>query len=264
MFLQGYYTLALDKNRYEDYLKNHPFLTNMDENLIVEIISKSQIKEYKKKSALFIHGDNAEHFFIIIEGCVKLHRETPEGEESIVSLLIKDDVFGETALFGNAQYPFSAHIVEDAILLEIPALILKEKVQKDSNLRASLMRMMSDEMGHLWLENEHMALMSTPQRVGCLLLQISAHMQGKGGTFTFPYDKSLAASRLGMKAETFSRALGQLKPLGVKVNGSEVTIDDFESLVAYTCGHCSAMPGECRKADCCTYECAKKKLCSDK
>ncbi len=235
----------------------------MDEECLAELISNSQVKEYKKKTALFLHGDSADRFFLIIDGCVKLHRETPEGEESIISLLIKDDVFVEAALFGNAQYSFSAHIVEEAVLLEVPASILKERMQKDPNLRASLMRIMSDEMGHLRLENEHMALMSTPQRVGCLLLQISAHMQGKGGTFTLPYDKSLAASRLGMKPETFSRALGQLKPLGVKVNGSEVTIDDFECLVSYTCGHCSAMPGECRKADCCTYECAKKKLCSN-
>ena len=71
-------------------------------------------------------------------------------------------------------------------------------------------------------------------------------MIGTGGTFSFPYDKALAAQRLGMKPETFSRALAQLKPLGVTIKGPEIAIDSFSCLTAYCCGHCTAQPGECR------------------
>lgn len=95
------------------------------------------------------------------------------------------------------------------------------------------------------MENEHLALMSASQRVGCLLLQMSSGMLGKGGTFAFPYDKALAASRLTMKPETFSRALAQLKDAGVSVKGPEVTMESFAALVEFCCGDCSAMPGEC-------------------
>lgn len=254
--------MPLTKHNYDGYLKTHSFFKGMDTQDIDDFLSKAQIKEYSKKQSLFLHGDNATRFFIVIDGVVKLHRETPEGEEAIVSLLMKGDMFGEAAIFNNAQYPFSSYIVEAAKLLEIPSSLLQYTAKKNVDLMASLMQMMSDDMSHLRLENEHMALMSTPQRVGCLLLQLSVSMQGKGGTFNFPYDKSLAAAKLGMKPETFSRALGQLKPIGVKVSGSEVSIDDFERLVEYSCGHCSAQSGECKQADCCTYECAKKNLCS--
>jgi len=91
-----------------------------------------------------------------------------------------------------------------------------------------------------------MAIMSAPQRVSCLLLQLSGHMIGNGGTLTFPYDKSLAATRLGMKPETFSRALAQLKPYGVTAKGPEITIESFTRLTEFSCGHCTALPGECR------------------
>ena len=110
------------------------------------------------------------------------------------------------------------------------------------------MKSMSREMHKLELENEHMILMSAPQRVGCLLLQLSSGMISQGGTFTFPYDKSLAAQRLGMTPETFSRALSKLKPVGVSVNGPEIRVESFHCLAEYSCGHCSAEQEDCKSA----------------
>ncbi len=48
-----------------------------------------------------------------------------------------------------------------------------------------------------------------------------------------PYEKALIASRLGMQPESFSRALKQLRPLGVEVRGDDVTISDIKALAAY-------------------------------
>ena len=66
----------------------------------------------------------------------------------------------------------------------------------------------------------------------------------------FPYDKALAAARLGMKPETFSRALAQLKPYGVTVKGTDIRIENFARLSEYSCTHCTALPGECRGSRC--------------
>ena len=108
------------------------------------------------------------------------------------------------------------------------------------------MASMSREMRRLQLETEHRAMMDAPQRISCMLLRLSADMIGAGGAFTFPYDKSLAAARLGMKPETFSRALAQLKSDGVTVKGSEIRIDSFSHLAELSCSHCSCAAGECK------------------
>jgi CRP-like cAMP-binding protein len=242
------------------FFKDLPFFKDMKDTDVSDFIATSNLKKYTKNQVVFLHGDNAERFFIVFQGWIKLHRETPEGEESIIGLLTRGDMFGDAAIFCDAKYPFSAHCAEQAQLIEIPSHFLREKAKPHPEIMESLLSMMCHDMKALRLENEHMAVMSTPQRVGCLLLQLSSGMVGKGGTFSFPYDKSLAAVRLGMKPETFSRALAQLKPLGVAVKGSEITIDNFDELVDYTCIHCSATAGECRKADCCVQNCIKKKL----
>ena len=44
---------------------------------------------------------------------------------------------------------------------------------------------MSRELKSLQMANEHLALRSASQRVGCLLLQMCSGMLGEGGTFDF-------------------------------------------------------------------------------
>ena len=48
-----------------------------------------------------------------------------------------------------------------------------------------------------------------------------------------PYDKFLVAGRLSMKPETFSRALANLREIGVHTEGNLVHIEDVEALRRY-------------------------------
>jgi CRP-like cAMP-binding protein len=228
------------------FVSHMPFFEGLSD--IEGLFSQSEIKNYHRHTPLFHQGDPADRFFVILEGWVKLHRGTQEGEEAVVALFTRGDVFGEAALFGGSGYPFSAEAVEDSRIIEIPAAVLKEHARKYPDLMGRVMQSMSCEMHKLQIEKEHMAIMSAPQRVGCLLLQLSSGMVGKGGTFPFPYDKSLAASRLGMKPETFSRALVQLQPLGVIAKGTEIKIESFADLIEFCCNHCSEESGACQGA----------------
>lgn len=231
------------------FLADLPFFKGLENNDLSTFLNAANVRDFTKKQALFLQGAAADRFFVILNGWVKLYRNTIEGEEAVVALFTRGDVFGEAAIFGGAEYPFSAEAVEETRLIELPASLLKERAKANPAIMERVMRSMSREMHKLELENEHMSLMSTPQRVGCLLLQLSSGMIGKGGTFTFPYDKALAAQRLGMKPETFSRALIQLKPLGVTVSGPEIRIESFHCLAEYVCGHCSAELEDCKGAE---------------
>jgi hypothetical protein len=59
-------------------------------------------------------------------------------------------------------------------------------------------------------------------------------LRGPGNaTFELPFDKSLIARRLGMKPETFSRALAKLRGIGVETQGATVNVEDLDRLRAY-------------------------------
>lgn len=246
--------MSIADDQTDRFLAGLPFFTGLPEEDTGTLLANAKIHKYSKNESLFHQGDLANRLFVIISGWVKIYRVTGEGDESVTALFSRGDVFGEAAIFGGAVYPFSAQAAEEAHVVEIPSGILKSRARANPLVMERIMDLMSREIHQLQLENEHMVLMSAPQRVGCLLLQLSSGMIGKGGTFTFPFDKSLAAGRLGMKPETFSRALAQLKEIGVSVKGPEISIESFDCLVAYCCGNCSADSAECqgrRQQACC-------------
>lgn len=236
------------------FMSSLPFFNGLAEADLNSFLDIASIRDYSKGKPLFHQGDRADRLFAVLSGWVKLFRHTAEGDEAVTALFTRGDVFGEAAVFDGGLYPFSAQAAEEARLIEIPASLVKERAKANPEIVTRVMNAMTREMYKLQMENEHMVVMSAPQRVGCLLLQLSSGMTGKGGTLTFPYDKALAAHRLGMKPETFSRALSQLKVAGVTSKGTEIHIESFQCLSGYVCGHCSA-----EREDCCG---ALRKFCN--
>ena len=64
---------------------------------------------------------------------------------------------------------------------------------------------------------------------------ILAHNEKIGcpGRFKLPMEKRALANLLGMRAEHLSRSLAELADLGVRVEGTEVTIVDFGALTEF-------------------------------
>ena len=75
------------------------------------------------------------------------------------------------------------------------------------------------------------------QRVAMFLLAFASECSEKGsGSVKLPYNKLLIAGRLGMKPETFSRALSELRGIGVNVSRSEVLIEDVRTVEQFANG----------------------------
>ena len=236
----------VDTQYVERFLKAQPFFSGLPDEYVRRFILSATVKSYDKHQLIITHGETASGLFFVMEGWVKLYRSLQNGGEAVLSVCAVGDVFGEASVMTEGSYTFSAQAAEKAVLVEIPAHIMRTAAAENPEIMKRIIGMISRELDHAQSDKEHLSLMSAAQRVGCLLLQISAGMIGKGGTFVFPYDKSLAAARLGMKPETFSRALAQLKSVDVDVIGAEIRISSFEGLIKYCCQQCSSGMSDCR------------------
>lgn len=227
-------------------LKLLPFFSGMASKNI-ELLTKSAIiQNIPKDSYVFLRGDPANYFYVVMHGWVKIYRGTQEGDEVILGLLTRPDTFGETAIFSGEIHAFSAQAVEDAQIIAIPASALKEHAKTNLDILVRIIQSFSQQMNKLQLENEHLFVMSASQRVGCMLLQLlDADNTKNEQAIELPYEKSLAATRLGMKPETFSRALNHLKEIGITVHGNSVKIANVQNLVDFVCRDCSACGSDC-------------------
>lgn len=230
----------------QDFLKKVPIFDGAAPVLIADIQPICHVRRVKKGETLFMHGDAAAQYYIVVSGWVKIFRETLDGKESIAGLLTRYDTFGEAAFFKGSNYPFGAEALEDTEVLCVDGAALREQIKKHGELAFSLLESVTQHRYALEMHLEHMALMSAPQRIGCFLLRLCGDATGDKATLTLPVDKALLAAYLGMKAETFSRALGQLKESGVESHGANVSINSLRKLMDLCCVSCSD-DGQCRK-----------------
>lgn len=178
---------------------------------------------------------------MVQQGWIKLFRETLDGEQAIIDILPAGNLFGETALFENGTYAYSAEVIEQAQIIRFPLKTLQREIETNNQLALSMLKTMSRYRREQEMEIEHRTLQSAPQRIGCFLLRLIDQHKPGPINIHLPYDKTLLAARLGMQPETFSRALARLKDeTGIEIKGSTIQARSFEQLSEYACSACSS------------------------
>lgn len=222
----------------------HP-LFEANPELLSGVSGSVHQKLFSCDDRVFSHGDAATGLWLIYAGWVKLTRQTPDGKETVIGLCTEGDIFGEAALFSNANYPYTAEVVGDgASLAAIPATTIRGLIAKNAELSARVMALLNERTAQAQLKLEHMTTMSAAQRLGCFLLRL-CHTQANGlKTLQIPVEKHILATYLGMKPETLSRSQQQLRPLGISISGHSVTIPHIEKLREFVCNSCSEF-GSC-------------------
>lgn len=212
-----------------------------DDNVLEKIAQGAKCIDSNKGQLLFSFEDSADNYYIILNGWVKLYRETLDGAQAVVDILTTHHIFGETSLFHDDLYPYSAESTEPTKLISLPLRNLKEAIESEPRIAMAMLSSMAHYRKQQDQELEHRTLQNAPQRIGCFLLRLADQTQSGPLSIHLPYDKTLVASRLGMQPETFSRALAKLKKeTGIRVKGSTIEIDNITSLSHYACAACSS------------------------
>lgn len=212
-------------------------------NSLKKISSTAKKHKYKKGSTIFNGHSHELPFLIVTQGSVKIFKESAEGEEIIVDILASWQYYGEQFVFNISDNEIYTGIaLSDLSLITLPLSLLKQLVIGDHQLAINFLKTSFEKKEQLEMEVEHLAIQNAAQRLGCLLLRTCKLATGKGITFPLPYDKSLLATRLGMRAETLSRALSKLnRNCALSITGQEIGIPDIEELSRYVCQHCSKL-----------------------
>lgn len=225
----------------EGIIADMPLFEACSQGFIAKLAAQSQLIRVEKGQLLFVHGDEAARFFLVRQGWVKLFRETLDGAQAVVDILPQGHLFGETSIFENGLYPYSAEMAESGGIVAMPLSLLKAEMEENQRFALSLLGLMAQYRKQQDKELEHRVLQNAPQRIGCFLLRLVDQSADGPVVIHLPYDKTLVASRLGMQPETFSRALGKLKDAtGIKIKGATVDIASLERLMEFSCSACSS------------------------
>lgn len=221
----------MDKHDWE-IVRATPLFGTVPKEAALRLLDGLGPRGYDRGVLLFEQGTEADSFFVVLEGWVKIYRTTPEGHETVVTVFRRGEIFAEAAIFMGARYPVSAETVTACRLLRVNGEKLRRVIFENPNLALSMLASASYHLKSLVEQIEQMKRMTGPQRLAEFLLRLCPGNEG-ACIVNLPFEKSLIANRLGMKPESLSRALAKLKPIGVTNERDAVSIEDIGKVVKF-------------------------------
>jgi CRP-like cAMP-binding protein len=199
---------------YVELIKNLPIFNGVSRTELLELLENAHIGSYKKNSTLFLEGDRAINFYIILKGQIKLFKNDPKGQELVLKIAKKWQNISITTLLLDPTFPTNAQIVDDSELLLIPIDILKQHLKTMSVFASNIIINMADQYQELIYRLEELTLKSAEEKVCRFLLNLFLENGGQNNIIELPYDKNLIASYLRITPETLSRTFAFLEEKG--------------------------------------------------
>jgi len=204
----------------------------------------AQERMFTKSEHLFHRGEPVGHVFLIVSGAVRTYRETPEGKVAGLHMAMSGQMLADAEFLNSLEhYTASGQAMEPAHVLVFPRRDLRVVMAAHPVIMLSLLRLVTCQMQQMRRDKEQLLTLKAYQRLGCFLMHVCDAHEAEVGAFPLIYTKSTLASGLGMEPETFSRALGQLKGLGVSLRGREAGFADMTAMDAHICQACSLSDG---------------------
>jgi CRP-like cAMP-binding protein len=95
-------------------LANSALFQGLDPTELEGIARAMSRRRYRRHEVIFHEGDPGDALHLVVDGQVKIARESPEGGEAIVVILSPGDTFGELVLLDGAPRSATAIAVEAA------------------------------------------------------------------------------------------------------------------------------------------------------
>lgn len=212
-------------------LKRSFLFSRLNEEQLEEVAGKARKVLLPERASLFDQGDPAGRFFLLLRGQIKLYRLSPDGNEKVIEFVQPGQTFAEAIMFlEKHNYPVSAMALSDAELISIDSAAFAALLRDSMDTCFLVMADMSQRLRGLIREIDDLSLHSATCRVSAYLVsKLIEQVDSQEFHLTVP--KSLLASRLSVKPETFSRILKGLITNGViSVDGDKVTVHDEAQL----------------------------------
>lgn len=203
-----------------------------DDADLKDVARHAKVRVAERGEVLFERGDEAEVFYGVISGWVKLFNPRADGTEAVIGIFAQGETFAEATLFMAGVYPATAEIIAPARLFEFERDYFADKFLSNPAWCRGMFASLSMHLHRMTREVEQLQNRSSEQRLARFLLML-CHETDSGCTLQLPYEKSLIANRLGMKPETLSRNFQKLRSFGVRVERDKVIVSDVKRLRAH-------------------------------
>lgn len=180
-----------------------------------------------KGMRLYHQGEVSQGLFYVVSGYVRRAVGSREGDEKVLEIVSPGQCCGLAELFGGTIHNSFAEVVKEAVVLEISKAGLIQAVSDNPPLAMRLLSVIAERHAALEHDVATNCLRSGARRLlDYLSREIGNALKKDGETvLELPVPKSVIAARIGITAETLSRAFRDLSEAGlIEVHGRYIVL----------------------------------------
>ncbi len=201
---------------------------NLDADSLVNVIEAATRRHYAGSSFVFYQEDEANTFYVLLQGSVRMTQITPEGDQVIVHFFGPGQGVGIIAVLGQFAYPLTAETVEDCLFLVWDSQLMNQLMEKYPRLATNAARMLAIRFKELQDRYRELATERVERRIARTLLRLAKQLGQKvddGILIKMPLSRRDLAEMTGTTLYTVSRTISKWEQDGlVKTAREQVTI----------------------------------------
>ncbi len=199
-----------------------------------QILSHATSARVAQGEAVFVQGTPANHFFLLLNGRLKVTQVTPDGQQIIVRVVHPGDLFGFAKALQRADYPGTAFAAAESLYLAWPTALWSFFVEQNPSLAVSALQTIGNRLEEAHTRIREMSTQEVERRVAHAVLRLT-EKAGKpedgGMRIDFQISRQDIAEMTGTTLHTVSRLLSAWEGRGLVEGGRQkLLVRDMKAL----------------------------------
>jgi len=220
-----------------EMIKQFPLFSGLTDDELNKIAHIAVLRHYRRNSIVFVEGQKCSTVYFIQSGIIKITKANQGGNEQVICLLQKGEMFPHVGYFHESPYPGTAHAITDCELLAISMGDFDQLLDSNPLIAKSVMKMMDKRLLHFQKRLQGVISGDCHQKVVMSLLQLAeehGNCKEEGVYIPIPLTNQDWANMLGTSRESVNRVLNHLKKDQVlDINRKGILIHNLDQLKKY-------------------------------
>lgn len=197
-----------------EVFKRVPMFSGLADDDLEKISPIAVLRHYRKHSIVFVEGQELSTVYFIQSGIIKVTKTDNNGNEQVICLLQKGEMFPHVGFFDDIPYPGTAQTVTDCELLALSVDGFKRLLDSNPFIAKSVMKIMDRRLLRMQRRLHGVISGDGHRKVVMSLLQLVEEYginKEEGVYVSIPLTHQDLANMLGMSRESVNRVLNHLK-----------------------------------------------------
>lgn len=214
------------------HLKTIEGFEDLGSSLIDEINSIGNIRIYPQNTPAMDSDDTMEHFYIVLEGCIKVFQYNPDNnKEQTLYMLEKKDFFDVLTVLDEKPHEVYTLVLETSQVLELPIKKVREWIYTNPVFNKAFFPYLSRQFRQVEELATDLSLYDTSTRLIKLLMK-NLNDSSKNMPLLHKLSHEEIASLIGTARQVVNRQLQELKKEGIiNIKRKKITLENINKLI---------------------------------